>query len=83
MVLCFFRDGVCVLETDIKGEDLSLTVDAYPWFGVFANTLFKEAGFPLKAYCLHPVKWVPNFVVTPASKGNEQSISTEFDVITS
>jgi hypothetical protein len=70
MILCCIF-GVCVLEADVKGEGLSRAVNTYSRFGIFSKMFLKEVGLLLQAYCLHPFEWVPSFVVTLASKGNE------------
>jgi hypothetical protein len=35
----------------------------------------------LKADCFHPLKWVANFVVSTAARGNQESVGAELDVV--
>ena len=68
-------------ETGVKCKGLVVMVNANAQFGVFPNAFLKEVCFALKADYLHPFKQVSTFEVTVASKVQEESVSTEFDVV--
>ena len=74
-----FREGGS--GTNIEGKGLVNTVNANTQFGVFSDVFLKEVCFALKIDCLHPFEWVPNVEVTVAAKAQEQSVSTEFDIV--
>jgi hypothetical protein len=58
-------------EAGIKSEGLVGPVHAYSRYQVFALPFFlKKLVFSLEADGFHPFKWVANFVVSVAAKGN-------------
>ncbi len=50
-------------------------------YRIFADAFFEEICFPLKADHVHPLKQIANFVVSTATKGNQELIGAELDVV--